>query len=156
MKSKKYAVDAENKQAFFLEVEDRLKKTPLLSIEIGDPSTGKWGMARLWRAWMASTAGYMAANGCVMPLFIKKDGSWYGSRSFSHNDAHDLFTSQWLGVDGSGERISWAKDAGANVADKSQRFHAMRSHQQWMIEKGIKHVNPRDSEYYELLTEHGG
>lgn len=111
---------------------------------------GKWGMARLWRKWMAITAQYMANNGSVMPLMIQKDGSWYGSRPFDANDAHELFTRQWLGTDKEGNRLSWQKKEGANIADKGQRFMAMMKHQNWCIEKGIDLPLPRDSEYHEL------
>ncbi len=111
---------------------------------------GKWGMARLWRKWMAVTASYMANNGSKMPLMIREDGSWYGIRSFDANDAHELFTRQWLGVDSEGNRLSWQKKEGANTADKGQRFTAMMKHQSWCIEKGIDLPLPRDSEYNDL------
>lgn len=111
---------------------------------------GKWGMARLWRKWMAITAQYMANNGSKMPLMVRDDGTWYGSRPFDENDAHELFTRQWLGVDVEGNRLSWKKKEGANVADKGQRFIAMMKHQNWCIEKGIDLPLPRDSEYNEL------
>ena len=111
---------------------------------------GKWGMAKLWRKWMSITASYMANNGSKMPLMVREDGSWYGSRPFDANDAHELFTRQWLGVDSAGKRLSWQKKEGANVADKGQRFIAMMKHQNWCIEKGIDLPLPRDSEYSEL------
>ena len=112
--------------------------------------SGKWGMARLWRKWMVITATHMANNGSVMPLMIDKDGNWYGRRKFNEKDAHELFTSQWLGVNEKGERLSWAKSEGDNIADKGQRFMAMIKHEQWCIEKGIQLPQPRNSELHEL------
>ncbi|ANJ65542.1 putative NinB-like recombinase [Pseudoalteromonas virus vB_PspP-H6/1] len=118
----------------------------LLTLEPA-PKAGNWSMSKLWRAWMASTAEFMASNGVTMPLMIKKDGEPYGKRPFNDNDAHDLFTSQWLGNDAQGNRLSWAK-SGNNIADKGQRFNAMLKHEQFMIERGIKHMIPRDSEFF--------
>lgn len=111
------------------------------------PQSGKWSMSRLWRSWMGSTAEFMASNGVTMPLMIKPDGSQYGKRPFNADDAHELFTAQWLGVDAKGERLSWAK-SGENIADKGQRFNAMLKHEQFMIERGIKHMIPRESEFF--------
>lgn len=111
---------------------------------------GKWGMARLWRKWMDITATFMAHNGAVMPLMIDKDGNPYGSRPFNANDAHELFTSQWLGLNEKGERLSWKKSEGVNTADKGQRFVAMMKHENWCVEKGINLPKPRNSELAEL------
>lgn len=111
---------------------------------------GKWGMARLWRSWMSVTADFMANNGVTMPLMTKSDGTTYGTRRFRGNDAHELFTAQWLGLNEKGERLSWRMSEGDNVADKGQRFVAMMRHQQWCIEKGISLPKPRNSEFNEL------
>lgn len=111
---------------------------------------GKVGMLRLWRKWMSITADFMAANGVTMPLMLDKDGKPYGKRPFNANDAHELFTSQWLGLDQSGKRLSWVMSEGDNVADKGQRFIAMMRHQNWCIEKGISLPKPRNSEFSEL------
>ena len=97
---------------------------------------------------MASTAEFMAANGVTMPLMIKGNGEHYGKRPFNADDAHELFTSQWLGNDAQGNRLSWAK-SGDNIADKGQRFNAMLKHEQFMIERGIKHMMPRESEFFQ-------
>lgn len=122
-----------------------------LKFQITESSgTGKWGMARLWRAWMKTTADFMADNGATMPLMIDKSGKPYGSRRFNAQDAHELFTAQWLGLNEKGERMSWQKKEGVNVADKGQRFLAMLKHEQWCIEKGINLMQPRDSEFYDL------
>ncbi len=128
------------------EREDLLKKIP-------KASTGKWTMTRLWRSWMASTAEYMAGQGAIMPLVVSKDGAYKKTRPFNQEDAHELFTAHWLGHDSDGNRFSWSKSKkDGPVADKGQRFHAMQKHEQWMIERGIKHINPRESEFAQLLA----
>ena len=129
---------------------------PLKFVATESQGNGKWGMARLWRKWMSVTADYMAANGSKMPLMIKSSGEWYGSRPFNANDAHELFTAQWLGLNENGERLSWKKSQGANVADKGQRFMAMLKHEQWCIEKGINLPQPRNSELHELKEQQNG
>ena len=130
-------------------------KRQALKIEILEDSTGKWGMAKLWRSWMKVTADFMAAQGSVMPLMVGKDGKWFGSRPFNSDDAHELFTSQWLGVDKEGARLSWAKRPhdGMRPADKGERFLAMQKHQSWCVEKGINLPVPKNSEYYEMENE---
>lgn len=117
---------------------------------------GKWGMARLWYKWMKQTAEYMAANGSTMPLMISPEGEFYGSRPFNEKDAHELFSSQWLGLNDKGERLSWAKKPGPNVADKGQRWLAMMKHENWCIEKGINLYQPRNSEYNEMKEQQNG
>ena len=103
---------------------------------------------------MASTAEFMAGNGAIMPLWINKDGTYTKTRQFNHNDAHDLFTMKYLGTDDDGNRLSWKKKSenGEISADKGQRFHALQRHQIWMTERGIKHINPRDSEFASLCA----
>ena len=116
---------------------------------------GKWTMARLWRSWMAVTAEWMAGNDIVMPKWMKEDGTHSKEkRPFNKNDAHELFTMQWLGTDEHGNRLSWAKEGDENaiIADKGQRFYALQQHQIWMTERGIKHINPRESEFASLLA----
>lgn len=118
-------------------------------------SEGKWGMARLWRSWMAVTADWMAGNGIVMPKWMKEDGTHSKEkRAFNKNDAHELFTMQWMGTDGQGNRLSWKKkpEAGEVIADKGQRFYALQQHQIWMTERGIKHINPREGEFASLCA----
>lgn len=111
---------------------------------------GKWGMSRLWRSWMSVVASYMAQNGAKMPLMIAKDGSHYGSRPFNAQDAHELFTAQFLGLNENGERLSWRRSDGEDVADKGQRFVAMLKLQTWCIDKGINLPMPRESEFHDL------
>ena len=118
--------------------------------EAGDKEIGKWGMSRMWRSWMSASANHMAANGALMPLMIKANGEWYGKRKFNSQDAHELFTSKWLGVDEKGARLSWAKqpEDGEVIADKGERFIACLKHEEWMTDKGIKFLIPRDSEFF--------
>lgn len=132
------------------------KNTWPLNIEAtkqGD--TGKWSMARLWRAWMQTTADFMATNGVTMPLMIDKSGKPYGKRPFNKDDAHELFTKQHLGCDSEGIRLSWAKDDHDEMraATKGERFNAMLRHNIWCTERGISLFNPRDGEYFKLNEE---
>ena len=151
---KDYQLTTNTVSGFFEEVQKHLVHNPVLVVNVQNPSTGKWGMARLWRSWMATTAEFMAAGGCKMPLMIGRDGKWHGEREFNNNDAHELFTSQWMGVDEQGSRLSWAKSAsnGARVATKGERFNALRRHEEWALNKGIKLWIPRESEYKEAKT----
>tara|TARA_R110002073_G_scaffold614_4_gene4913 strand:+ start:5009 stop:5473 length:465 start_codon:yes stop_codon:yes gene_type:complete len=150
---KDFQVSNHNLELFIEEIQKELSEEKLLIINSQPAGTGKWGMARLWRAWMATTAKFMAGNGAKMPLMIKQDGSWYGSRPFDANDAHELFTRQWLGVDQDGARLSWAKSGDQRKATKGERFNALRKHEHWCIEKGITLFKPRDSEYEKLEQE---
>lgn len=146
---------------------DRMLKTSAaLKVTIKDSSTGKWGMSRLWRSWMASTAQWMAKQGSRMPVAAEINGKptmnffhpnaiiteW---RPFDGNDAHEAFTRKWLGTNNNGERLSWKRDEGVNVADKGQRYEAMVQHQVYMLEKGIQFMDPRDSEFRQLCQHYG-
>lgn len=154
---KDYQLTSQNLPEFIKELQQELSHTPHLVIKTSNANVGKWGMARLWRAWMTTTAEWMAAQGAIMPLCVRSDGRWYGSRPFSENDAHDLFTHQWLGVDSDGNRLSWSKSGrdGMRAATKGERFLAMQYHEGWASERGILLVIPRDSEYQELKDAHG-
>lgn len=123
-----------------------------------DANTGKWGMARLWRKWMWQTAEFMASRGVTMPLMITAEGKLYGERAFGPEDAHDLFTAQWLGVDKDGQRLSWSRQGrdGMRPATKGERFIAMLKHQDWAIEKGVNLFNPKESEFHTMQREQDG
>lgn len=119
-----------------------------------DKNTGTVPMLRTWRGWMRETAVWMAWNGARMPLVIRSDGTLWGSRAFNENDAHDLFTAKWLGVDESGVRYSWRMRGegadGSTAAPKSKRLRAMECHEEWCTDRGIKLTIPEDSEYRKL------
>lgn len=148
-------VTRSNLQQVLYAIEDEINKSAVALVEIKSGSTGRWGMAKLWRAWMDATARFMAGHGVTMPLMITADGQHYGSRPFAPEDAHELFTSQWLGLDADGTRLSWSKAGrdGMRPATKGERFNALRRHEAWAIERGINLFTPRDSEYRQLMEE---
>ncbi len=152
---KDYQLNKGNLAEFFDEIQKELDETPFMIISTQNAKTGKWGMSRLWRAWMTKTAKVQAANGVTMPLMIRADGSFYSTRPFNAQDAHELFTHQWLGVGSDKMRLSWAKKDhdGMRAATKGERFLAMQKHEQWCLERGITLFNPRGSEYDNLQKE---
>jgi hypothetical protein len=147
-----YQLATHNLEQFVRDIEAEIAEHQFLLVSTQDPRTGKWGMARLWRSWMGSTATFMAGNGVTMPLMFDREGKPYGKREFNQDDAHELFTHQWLGVDSDGVRLSWSKAGrdGMRPATKGERFNALRCHESWATERGIRLFNPRDSEYREL------
>ena len=155
---KDYVVTEDTIEDVVAILKEELQTTNGLLLTTQDPSIGKWGMAKLWRMWMSETAKFMAANGSVMPLMIGKDGKWFGDRPFDSNDAHELFTRQWLGIDGEGKRLSWAKDDrdGMRKATKAERYIAMMKHEDWCVEKGIILMVPRESEYFQTKKAQDG
>ena len=118
-------------------------------------NTGRWGMAKLWRAWMKNVADYMAAQGATMPLIMAPGGSVHGKRPFNAEDCHQLMTVKFIGQDENGNRLSWSRNGrdGMRPADKGERFHAMQKLDAWATEKGITLYRPQDSEYmqYEAM-----
>ena len=132
------------------EIQKELVDNPVLLVSSQPQGVGKWGMARLWRAWMKTTADFMAVNGVTMPLMFDADGKPYGKRRFNAEDAHCLFTCQWIGVDEDGNRLSWAKSGNHRKATKGERLNALRKHEAWALEKGIQLFVPRESEYSQL------
>jgi len=152
---KDFTLSPHNLQSLINALQDELQSTPLLLVTTSDPSTGKWGMAKLWRAWMATTGEWMAQQGATMPLCLNSDGSHYGSRPFNADDAHELFTARWLGVDADGIRLSWSKQGHDDMrpATRGERFHALQLHEQWASDKGIILLKPRDSEYMQIERE---
>ncbi len=150
-----YALSLHNVQSFVSEIQEELAGTQLLLVTTSDPSTGKWGMARLWRSWMGTTGKWMAQQGATMPLCLKADGSHYGSRPFNAEDAHELFTARWLGVDAEGIRLSWAKQGhdGMRPATRGERFIALQRHEEWAGDRGVILFKPRDSEYMQIERE---
>ncbi len=137
------------------QLQTALETDPILVISIQPENTGKWGMAKLWRMWMASTAEFMAKNGVTMPLMVNAEGVIYGTRQFKSDDAHELFTARWLGVDADGTRLSWARKGhdGMRAATKGERFNALRLHEDWATDKGVLLFKPRGSEYEQVAKE---
>ena len=142
-----------NLESFFEGFVKELDEHKVLIVSYQQASTGKWGMARLWRAWMSTTAEFMAKNGVTMPLMVNADGVTYSSRPFNAEDAHELFTRQHLGVDEVGVRLSWAKSGGQRKATKGERFNALRKHEEWSSERGIILFKPRIGEYNDLIKQ---
>lgn len=152
---KDFQLSKHNLDSLFEEFSKELEKAPLIVVSSQSASTGKWGMARLWRSWMSTTADWMAKNGARMPLCLNKAGINYGTRSFNKNDAHEMFTAMWMLVDADGTRLSWAKKShdGMRAATKGERFLAMWKHEQYAIDRGILLFKPKDSEYSKLEEE---
>ena len=109
---------------------------------------------------MTTTAKFMAKSGVVMPLMINAEGLSHGTRPFNKGDAHEMFTSYWLGIDENGARLSWSKTGRKNddgelmrAADRGERFNALRKHELWAIDKGLTLFKPREGEYHKLEQE---
>jgi len=150
---KPVTVTNDNLESFFEDFVRELDEHKVLIVSYQQASTGKWGMARLWRAWMSTTAEFMAKNGVTMPLMVNADGVTYSSRPFNAEDAHELFTRQHLGVDEVGVRLSWAKSGEQRKATKGERFNALRKHEEWSSERGIILFKPRIGEYNDLIKQ---
>ena len=152
---KERQVNPHNLQEFFLELQNELKETQSLVVSTQPAGAGKWGMARLWRMWIAATAKFMAGNGVTMPLMIAQDGSYHGSRPFDANDGHELFSQKFLPQGPNGERLSWSKSGrdGMRAATKGERYTAMMRLEEWMGDKGIQAFKPSESEYEKLRQE---
>lgn len=150
-----FQLTKETLHVFFDEIQTELDVKPFLLVSTKTANTGKWGMAKLWRAWMDKTGEWMASNGATMPLFINSKGEHIGTRPFDKNDAHEMFTHYWLGVGEDGLRLSWSKKGrdGMRAATKGERYIAMMKHEHWCIEKGLTLFKPRDSEYSILEQE---
>lgn len=149
---KDYQLTKFNLEAFFNDIQRDLELNPVIIVNVQSGNTGKWGMSRLWRSWMATTAKFMAERGVTMPLMIKADGTIHGTRPFNAEDAHELFSSCWLSVDENGTRLSWSKKGhdGMRPATKAERYYALNRHEVWAINKGLILFKPRDSEYEEM------
>ena len=133
-------------------IQDEIERSHVAMVSVSSGSTGKWGMSRLWFAWMSATASWMAARGATMPLGPLESKQAYGSRPFNQDDAHCLFTALHGYTDKDGERLSWSKSGhdGMRAATKGERLAMMMRHEAWASERGIQLMNPRDSEYRQL------
>jgi len=136
-------------------IQDEIAKSHVALVTVQPGNTGKWSTARLWRAWMATTAQWMAARGATMPLGPLESQRQYGSRPFNQEDAHELFTALHGYTDKHGERLSWSRSGrdGMRPATKGERVAMLMRHEAWCSERGIALINPRDSEYRRLTQE---
>ena len=136
----------------------RVADRQVIDVEIVNDDTGSVNMLRTWRGWMNETATAMNHWGCTMPLYVDSDGLPHGKRPYTGNDAHEQFTSVYLGVDENGARKSWTlsrKPDGTVLASIGDRLWAMDTHLAWCAEKGVKLTIPRKSEYRKLKIEQG-
>ena len=112
---------------------------------------GSRAMLNTWRSWMRETARWMVARGAWMPLCYTPEGLPWGRRGFSEADAHELFTSVYLGTDAAGHRYRWVitgkLEPGEISASREQRLHAMAQHEAWCVERGVKIIIPESSDY---------
>ncbi len=136
-------------------IQNEIAQSQVALVTIQPGNTGKWSMSRLWRAWMATTAQWMASNGATMPLGPLESTRQDGSRHFNQDDAHELFTALHGYTDKDGERLSWSRAGrdGMRPATKGERVAMLMRHEAWCSERGIMLINPRDSEYKKLLNE---
>lgn len=146
-------VTKSNIQEAIQAIERSLESENAVNVDINGLSVGKWGMARLWRSWVAKASEFMAKRGATVNVGL--NGKAIQERPFNAADGHELFTLYCLGCDVDGMRLSWAKKAhdGMKVATRGQRFDALRKLEIWCVEKGIVLFKPADSEYCELERE---
>lgn len=123
-------------------------ESPFWILDAKIPNIGKWSMSRLFHSWCKSSGDWMAQNGSRMPMYIDRDGKSHGERLFNEGDAKELFSSTWY-ADENGKRLSWSKGGTktARAGTRGERYYCCDRLQQWMLERGIKHLNPNDSDF---------
>ena len=131
-----------------------LNESPYWILEGKIPTIGNWSMSRLFHSWCESAGSWMAQNGSVMPLYMDRNGDWIGRRPFNKDDAKLLFSKAWYS-DSEGKKLSWSKGGTkkARAGNRGERYYCCNKLQEWMIERGIKHLNPRDSDYMRAMQE---
>jgi hypothetical protein len=154
-----YITRTDYKTALNLYAEEMLQDCQCLLVTIEDPKakdSGKWTMSRLWRSWMGSTSEFLHKQGMTMNVMSAK-GTIASTRPITGDDCHDIFCLKYLGTDNQGSRYSWTKHQKPGVpwADKGMRLDAMQKHQVWMLENGIKFLDPADSEFRQLCDTYG-
>lgn len=152
-----YQITKETAAKTLQEAISGLESGKLYDVSINERNIGKWSLSRLWRAWMSDIAKWMSANGATMPLVIGANGEFSGQRAFNADDAHELFSVMTLGTDKDGNRLSWSKSGrdGCRPASKGERVLAMQRVEAWASSRGIKLLNPNDSDYFRLKLENG-
>lgn len=126
--------------AFLQELERELQAAGgFLEVDTRSLRTGRWTMARLWRAWMQPTTSYLVQRGYHQALLLDPQGRPYGQRNLTEEDAHQAFTAQWLGVDRAGFRLSWSRTGrpGMRAATARERMTALQRHQAWAQRRGV-------------------
>jgi len=152
---KDFIVSKANLHQLMERLQDELKDQSSLSVTTKSPSIGKWGMTRIWRAWMTQTAKYMENEGLRIYVEDADGNRMDDGRPPSAEDAHEYFTRRYLGVDENGHRMTWSAggDAPGRRANKGERYGAMCLHEQWAISRGIVLYNPQDGEYKQLMDQ---
>lgn len=120
-------------------------------------SNGTLSLDRHWRALMAQSAEIMQSYGVTM-RFQSKKGLGAFERPFTPEDAHDLFTYQFMPIGENGQRKSWSKGGrdGMEVADTGERCRALEQLYAYWMEKGHSLERFRDSEYEKLQEVQNG
>ena len=100
-------------------------------------SNGTLSLDRHWRALMKQSAEIMRSYGVTM-RFQSKKGLGAFERPFTPEDAHDLFTYQFMPIGEDGQRKSWSKSGrgGMEVADTGERCQALEQLYAYWMEKG--------------------
>ncbi len=132
-----------------------LKEGEVISFSEVNKNPGTVNMLKTWRGWMKETATAMNHYGCSMPMYIDSKGLPHGKRPYNEGDAHEQFTSLYLGVDENGKRKSWvmSKNGDEIQASIGDRLWAMDRHLEWCTERAIKLTIPKKSEYMKLKQE---
>ena len=141
-------------RAFMIDIEEG--QTIAMEV-VEEKNPGTQTMLNTWMMWMQETAEFMSWQGVKMPMYIRSNGEMVGERKFEQRDAHDLFTSTYLGLDADGLRKTWSRTKSTEEIQASigDRLHAMDTHMQWATEKGIKLTVKKDSQYMKMKEELG-
>jgi hypothetical protein len=140
--------DAATKEFF-----DKFKSGSIQEFTVkGVDEAGSKSMLNTWMMWMDETAAFMRGQGVTMSQYIDSKGEHHGTRMFKKEDAHDLFTSKYLGKDEEGLRKTWSmtKSGEESQASIGDRLHAMDTHAEWCVQRGINLTIPRDGQYRKL------
>ena len=123
-------------------------------VVITKKSNGTLSLDRHWRALMKQSAEIMCTYGVTM-RFQSKKGLGAFERPFTPEDAHDLFTYQFMPIGEDGQRKSWSKTGrcGMEVATTGERCRALEQLYTYWLEKGYSLERFKDSEYEKLQEE---
>lgn len=123
-------------------------------IKVTRASNGTLPLDRHWRALMNQVAEIMRGYGVTM-RFQSKKGLGQFERPFTAEDAHDLFTYQFMPIGEGGKRKSWSKSGrdGMEVATTGERCQALERLYAYWLEKGHNLERFANSEYEKLQGE---